>query len=91
VTSDIPPTVRTLRAAHEYLHRQWPGQHASQEVWLAYHRRAAALYELVAKTDLGHQHEAVYWAQREHESAGALAEEIACPAAPCSATSIDPG
>jgi hypothetical protein len=82
VTADMPPTVRTLRAAHEYLHRQWPGQHASQEAWLAYHCRAAALYELVAEADLGHQHEAVYWAQREHEAARGLADESAHSASP---------
>lgn len=52
----------TLRAAHELLTREWPGRDAPGSSWLAYYRRAVALYELAARTDAAHCHEALYWA-----------------------------
>lgn len=63
----------TLRAAREQLHREWPGRHATNAAWLAYHQRAAALYRTVAETDQAHHHEALYFAQYERAEAELLA------------------
>lgn len=68
-------TVSTLRAAHETVHRDWPGRHASAQAWLAYHQRAAALYRAVADVDQAHHHEALYMAQFATEAAQSFARE----------------
>jgi hypothetical protein len=54
--------VRTLQDAQEQVAREWPGRHASAEMFSAYHSRAARLYEQVAQIDTDHHHEALYWA-----------------------------
>lgn len=72
-------TVRTLTAAHELLHREWPGNRCPVSVTLAYHRRAAALYAQVATTDPDHHHEALCWAQQERAEVTTL-EQQALPA-----------
>ena len=64
--------VRTLRQAHESLTRLWPGRDASAAAWVAYHERAARLYEQVARVDADHHHEALYWAGYERDVAEAL-------------------
>ncbi|HEX4725908.1 MAG TPA: AMED_5909 family protein [Pseudonocardiaceae bacterium] len=65
--------VRTLRAAHEWVNRRWPGRDAPDTVWLAYHQEAAAVYEAVAEIDQAHHHEALYWAHDELQAAQRLA------------------
>jgi hypothetical protein len=62
----------TLRQAQESLSRRWPGRDASVAAQVAYHERAAALYEHVARVDPGHHHEALYWAGFEREQVEAL-------------------
>jgi hypothetical protein len=52
-------SVRTLTAAREQLHREWPGSNASVAVLLAHHQRAAALFDQVAEIDPDHHHEAL--------------------------------
>jgi hypothetical protein len=66
---------QTLRAAHELLHRHWPGD--SPAALLAFHEDAADLYDRIAEIDLAHQHEARYWAHEERDAAEALAEQMA--------------
>lgn len=68
-------SARTLRAAHELLHRYWPGDHPAD--WLAYHQDAADLYDRIAEIDPARQHEARYWAREERDAAEALAEQMA--------------
>jgi hypothetical protein len=63
----------TLRSAQEQLHREWPGRHATNAAWLAYHQRAAALYRRVAETDQAHHYEALHFAQYERAEAELLA------------------
>ncbi|HEX5114070.1 MAG TPA: AMED_5909 family protein [Pseudonocardiaceae bacterium] len=65
VTPARPAPVITLQAAHELLHREWPGDRPPVSQALAYHSRAAALYAHVAETDPDHHHEALFWAQQE--------------------------
>jgi hypothetical protein len=67
----------TLRAAHELLTRSMPDLTAPLSEWLAFRRRSAAIYTHVADVDRGHHHEALYWVQREHEEAQALAQQMA--------------
>jgi hypothetical protein len=74
-TSKLDHGCSTLRAAHELLHRAWPGRDASVAAWLAYHRHAAALYDHVAESDPDHRHEARYWAQQARSNADAFAEQ----------------
>jgi hypothetical protein len=69
--------VRTLREAHEVLHREWPGHDAPGSAWLAHHQRAADLYADVAAIDPEHRHEAMYWARQERDAAKAVAERMA--------------
>lgn len=56
---------RTLMQAHEELVRARPCRKASLSVWLSYYQHSAAVYEQIAKTDPGHECEALYWAARE--------------------------
>lgn len=72
VTHAQQDTVRTLRAAHELLHREWPGDRCPVSVTLAYHQRAAALFAQVATTDPDHHHEALFHAQQERAEIKAL-------------------
>jgi hypothetical protein len=69
-------SARTLREAHEFLHRQWPGE-PTLPALLAYHEQAAALYRQIAELDVGHQHEALFWAQQEREAVAALTARLA--------------
>ncbi|MGH3767690.1 MAG: AMED_5909 family protein [Pseudonocardiaceae bacterium] len=62
-TKPGPP--RTLMQAHEELVRVRPCRKASLTVWLSYYQQSIAVYEQIAKTDPGHEGEALYWAQRE--------------------------
>jgi len=73
-------SVRTLTAARELLHREWPGRDAPVSVWLAHHQRAAALFAHVAEIDSDHHYEALVLAQQERETAQVLAERMAAPA-----------
>lgn len=68
-------TVRTLAAAHELLHREWPGDHCPASITLAYHRTAAALFAQVATTDPDHHHEALFHAQQERADIEALQQQ----------------
>jgi hypothetical protein len=70
-------SVRTLTAARELLHREWPGSNASVAVLLAHHQRAAALFDQVAEIDSDHHHEALVLAQQERETAQGLAKQMA--------------
>ena len=69
-------SVRTLTAARELLHREWPGSNATTSALLAHHQRAAALFDQVAEIDPDHHHEALVLAQQERETVQALAEQI---------------
>ncbi|MGH3696061.1 MAG: AMED_5909 family protein [Pseudonocardiaceae bacterium] len=62
-TKPGPPL--TLMQAHEELVRVRPCRKASLPVWLSYYQQSVAVYEQIAKTDPGHQGEALYWAARE--------------------------
>jgi hypothetical protein len=73
-------SANTLAAAHETLHRYWPGGHRPLSTLLAYHEAAAALYGKVAEIDSAHHHEALFWVQQERETAQALADQIAAAA-----------
>ncbi|HEX5407439.1 MAG TPA: AMED_5909 family protein [Pseudonocardiaceae bacterium] len=68
--------MQTLRAAHELLHRHWPGDHPPSPALLDYHLGAADLYDRIAETDAAHQHEAPYWAHQERDAAQAIADQI---------------
>ncbi|HEX5404637.1 MAG TPA: AMED_5909 family protein [Pseudonocardiaceae bacterium] len=68
--------MQTLRAAHELLHRHWPGDHPSSRALLDYHLDAADLYDRIAEIDPAHQHEARYWAHQDRDAAHAIAEQI---------------
>jgi hypothetical protein len=81
VTRTQQETARTLTAAHELLHREWPGDRCQVSVTLAYHRRAAALFAQVATTDPDHHHEALFYAQQERAELKALQQQ-ALPAEP---------
>jgi len=55
--------------------RERPKRDAPREVWVAYYRRSAALYEEIAEVDRGHHHEALYWARWERRRAEQLVQE----------------
>jgi hypothetical protein len=65
----------TLMQVHELMVRERPRRDAPKEVWLAYYRRSAGLYEEVADIDRGHHHEALYWARWERKRADQLASD----------------
>jgi hypothetical protein len=73
-----PPAQKptTLKQAHEVLMRLRPREGASLEAWRGYHERSAALYAEIAEIDRFHHHEALYWAQRERETAQGIAARI---------------
>ena len=74
--STPPQPPRTLTDAHNLLARIRPKSSASLEQWLAYCQRSSALYAEIAEIDRGHHHEALYWAERERESANEIKAQI---------------
>jgi hypothetical protein len=78
--ADGQVSVRTLTAARELLHREWPGSNATVSVLLAHHQRAAALFDQIAEIDSDHHHEALVMAQQERETVQILAEQMAAAA-----------
>jgi hypothetical protein len=70
------PEVRTLKDAHEVVQRLRPKSNAPLSEWLAFRRASVALYTQVADVDRFHHHEALYWAQREQETADTIATQI---------------
>ena len=65
-----------VRQAHEVMGRR-PAADAPLDAWLAYHRRGQALYTEVADVDRFHHHEALYWAERERQSAAEIEARMA--------------
>jgi hypothetical protein len=74
--STPPQPPRTLTGAHNLLARIRPKSTASLEQWMAYYQRSSALYAEIAEIDRGHHHEALYWAERERESANEIKAQI---------------
>lgn len=74
LTSPGPP--QTLMQAHEELVRIRPCPKASLPVWLSYYQQSVRVYEQIAKTDPGHECEALYWAQRERVHARGIEARI---------------
>ena len=68
--------LRTLMQAHEELVRIRPCRKAALPVWLSYYQRSVEVYEQIAKTDPGHDGEAMYWSQRERAHAKAIEARI---------------
>jgi hypothetical protein len=62
--------------AHEELVRIRPHRKAALTVWLSYYRHSVAVYEQIAKTDPGHDGEALYWAERERAHAKGIENRI---------------
>ena len=71
-----PGPPQTLMQAHEELVRNRPCPKASLPVWLSYYQRSVAMYEQIAKSDPGHEDEALYWAQRERVHAREIEARI---------------
>jgi hypothetical protein len=71
-----PGVLRTLMQAHEELVRGRPCRKASLSVWLSYYQHSVAVYEQTAKTDPGHECEALYWAARERVHAKGIEARI---------------
>jgi hypothetical protein len=69
----VGPT--TLEQVHSALAAMRPAAEASVRHWLAYHRRAAAMYSDVADVDRAHHHEALAWAAAEREKAAELGRQ----------------
>jgi hypothetical protein len=69
VTKRAETSPVTLGEAHEAMGRCRPAPGAPLDAWLAYHRRGRALYAEIADVDRFHHHEALYWAERERQSA----------------------
>ena len=67
---------QTLMQAHEQLVHSRPCRKASLPVWLSYYQHSVEVYEQVAKTDPGHDGEALYWAQRERVHARGIEARI---------------
>src|SRR5262245_34668767 len=59
-TTRKPGPPRTLMQAHEELVRIRPCRKAALSVWLSYYQHSVAVYEQIAKTDPGHDGEALY-------------------------------
>ncbi len=74
IMKTVPP--QTLMQAHEELVRTRPCRKASLPVWLAYYQRSVEVYERIAKSDPGHDGEALYWAQRERVHARGIEARI---------------
>jgi hypothetical protein len=66
----------TLGEAHDVLRRVRPFHSASAHDWLAYHQRAAQLYQHISRIDPNHHHEALYFAATEREDAEMVSAEI---------------
>jgi hypothetical protein len=64
-TTTKPGPPQTLMQAHEELVRTRPCPKASLPVWLSYYQHSVEVYEQIAKSDPGHDGEALYWAARE--------------------------
>ena len=62
--------------AHEELVRIRPSRKAALTVWLSYYQHSVAVYEQIAKTDPGHDGEALYWAERERAHAKGIEDRI---------------
>jgi hypothetical protein len=62
--------------AHEELVLARPYRKASLSVWLSYYQHSVAVYEQIAKTDPGHECEALYWAARERVRARGVEARI---------------
>jgi hypothetical protein len=73
-TKPRPP--QTLMQAHEELVRTRPCSKASLPVWLSYYQHSVEVYEQIAKTDPGHDGEALYWAARERVHARRIEARI---------------
>ncbi|WP_158840969.1 AMED_5909 family protein [Saccharothrix deserti] len=58
-------TVSTFEQARHLLGLLSPAPDASADAWIAYHRKSAAVYRRVSKTDPDHQHEATGYAAAE--------------------------
>ena len=71
-----PGSPQTLMQAHEELVRARPCRKASLSVWLSYYQYSVAVYEHIAKSDPGHEGEALYWAARERGHARAIEARI---------------
>lgn len=71
-----PQPPRTLMEAHTALVTIRPKSNASLAAWKVYHERSMALYREIAEIDRGHHHEALYWAEREQQSADEIAVRI---------------
>lgn len=75
-TTSNDPSPRTLREAHEVLVRRRPMGDAPLAAWQEFHDLSARVYAELAEVDRGHHHEALYWANRERQSAQEIAEQI---------------
>lgn len=75
-TTAKPGVPQTLMQAHEELVRARPCRKASLPVWLAYYQHSVTVYEEIAKTDPGHEVEALYWATRERVHAKGIEARI---------------
>ncbi len=75
-TTTKPGPPQTLMQAHEELVRTRPCPKASLPVWLSYYHHSVQVYEQIAKTDPGHDGEALYWAARERVHARAIEARI---------------
>ncbi|MGH3670274.1 MAG: AMED_5909 family protein [Pseudonocardiaceae bacterium] len=71
-----PGPSRTLMQAHEELVHIRPCRKASLRVWLSYYQHSVEVYEQIAKTDPGHEGEALYWAERERVHAREIEARI---------------
>lgn len=71
-----PKPPRTLIEADQALVRLRPRQQASLAEWLAYHRRASAVYAEIAEIDRGHHHEALFMAEHELKRAQEIEAQI---------------
>lgn len=77
VTKKQPTAPETLMDAHLLLGQLRPKLAETNQTWLSYYRRSAAVYAEVAEIDRGHHHECLYWANREAAKAHELAAELA--------------
>jgi hypothetical protein len=65
-----------LWQAREALTRGEPRLKAPLEEWLAYYRRAAAVYAEIAEIDRGHHHEALHMAEQARDSVREIEAQI---------------
>jgi hypothetical protein len=72
-----PDAALNLHAAHELVVRAWPGPTPPAAVAVAYFEHAATLYDQVARTDPGHHHEALFWANDQRQEAEHLRQQAA--------------